>query len=86
MFDSFNKMAENPMTKGNAATQSTQNLCKIYLTDKSISRNMEKVFGYRNENLALRFYNLLADGYKGVYIYYPTFLTKLFGIIDGYPT
>ena len=56
------------------------------MTQESIIENMGLVFGYRNENLAIRFYNILSDGYKGMHIYLPTFLIKLYGIIDGFPT
>jgi len=47
--------------------------------------NFHKVFGYRNETLAVRFYSILADGFNGAYIYLPTFCIKLHGLIDGYP-
>lgn len=57
----------------------------IYLTQDSILNNFIKVFGYRNEQLALRFYNFLAGGFKGVRIYLPTYAIKLKGLVDGYP-
>ena len=57
----------------------------VYLTQESIINNFEKVFGYRNETLSIRFYNYLAEGYKGVRIYIPTFIIKLVGLIDAKP-
>jgi len=36
----------------------------LYLTRKSIVKNFESLFKYPNDSLAVRFYNLLADGYN----------------------
>ena len=47
--------------------------------------NFYKVFGYRNETLALRFYNILSEGYRGVHIFLPVFYTKLLGLFEGHP-
>ena len=60
-------------------------LLGIYLTKDSIINNFHKVFGYRNENLAIRFYNLLSEGFNGVHIYLPNYCIKLQGLVDGYP-
>ena len=60
-------------------------LCDIYLTQDSLLNNFPKVFGYRSDTLALRFYNILANGFNGVHVYFPTFLVKLIGLIDGFP-
>ena len=73
--ESFVKLSANP--KSMVHLQKVRDLCNIYLTQGSIVNNFYKVFGYRNETLALRFYNILADGYQGVHIYLPTFYAKL---------
>ena len=52
-------------------------MCDVYLTQDSLVKNFHLVFGYPNETLALRFYNILANGYNGVHIYLPTFIAKL---------
>ena len=52
-------------------------MVNVYLTQESIVQNFVKVFKYRNECLALRLYNYLADGFKGVHIFLPTFIFKL---------
>ena len=57
----------------------------IYLTQNSIVSNFKNVFGYHSENLALRFYNILANGFNGIHIYLPVFLTILIGLVDGFP-
>lgn len=64
--------------------QQVKDLCDIYLTQESIVNNFWKVFGYRNETLAIRFYSFLADGYQGVHIYLPVFYAKLHGLIEGH--
>ena len=46
--------------------------------------NFWKVFGYRNETLAIRFYSFLAERYQGVHIYLPVFYAKLHGLIEGH--
>jgi len=79
----FIRLSANP--KPPAQLQNSRDLCNVYCTEKSIVSNFHHVFGYRNENLALRFYNLLADGFNGVYIFLPTFAVKLIGLIEGYP-
>ena len=57
----------------------------VYLTQQSIVNQFKQVFGYRNETLALRFYNYLADGYRGIRIFLPNFIIKLMGLVDGSP-
>lgn len=75
MRESFVQLCANP---GNASQRvSVSDLCLLYLTQDSIVNNFKEVFGYRNENLALRLYNILADGFNGVHIYLPTFYVKL---------
>ena len=72
---SFVKLCQNPKTPDKLIT--AFDLCSIYLTQESIVNKFHEVFGYRNENLALRFYNYLSDGYNQVHIYLPTFYIKL---------
>jgi len=79
----FLKFSANPQPLSKL-TQ-VKDLVNIYMTQESITTNFEKVFTYRNETLAVRFYNFLAEGYKGVRIYLPTFITKLLGLIDASP-
>lgn len=79
----FLKLSVNP--KPLSKLQDVKDLVNVYLTQESIINNFEKVFGYRNETLSIRFYNYLAEGYKGVRIYIPTFITKLIGLIDEKP-
>jgi len=79
--NNFLKLAHNP--KPVQYLQHNKDMVNIYLTQASIVNNFSKVFGYRNECLALRFYNYLASGFKGVYIYIPTFIIKLQALIDG---
>lgn len=81
--DSFLKLAANPRPLGHLVQ--IRDLCDIYITQESLIEKFHKVFGYRNEILSLRFYNILADGYNGVHIYLPTFCAKLIGLVDGYP-
>ena len=57
--------------------------CSLYCTSKSIAENFEKVFGYRNDGLASRFYNLLAEGQFMRRIYLPNFIIKLRGLVEG---
>lgn len=80
--DTFNKLAANP--RPIASLLAAKDLCDIYLTQDSIVNNFHTVFGYRNETLALRFYNILSEGYNGVHIYMPTFYTKLLGLFEGH--
>ena len=79
----FLKLSVNP--KPLSKLQVVKDLVNVYLTQESIINNFEKVFGYRNETLSIRFYNYLAEGYKGVRIYIPTFIIKLIGLIDAKP-
>ena len=73
--ESFVSLSANPGQASQRVTVS--DLCKLYLTQDSIVNNFKDVFGYQNENLALRFYNILAEGFNGVHIYLPTFYVKL---------
>ena len=73
---SFVKLAFNPPAVARDAARQ-KDLCNIYLTQDSIIANFHQVFGYRNETLALRFYNILADGKRGIHIYLPTYCVKL---------
>ena len=79
--DSFLKLASNP--KPLSQLLNNKDLVNVYLTQDSIVKNFNNVFGYRNETLAMRFYNYMADGYKGVHIFIPTFVIKLQGLIEG---
>lgn len=81
--DSFLKLSANPQPLSQLSK--LKDLCDVYLTQDSIINNFYKVFGYRNETLALRFYNILAEGYNGLRIYLPTYCIKLKGIVDGFP-
>ena len=81
---SFTKLAHNPSTKKLDAIK-VRDLCTIYLTLESIVANFHKIFGYNNEALAVRLYNILADGKRGVHIYLPTYCMKLQGLIEGFP-
>ena len=80
---SFIRLAANP--KPAEQLINTKDLVDVYLTQDSIVANFQTVFGYKNENLALRFYNILANGYNGMHVYLPIFLAKLQGMTDGYP-
>ena len=55
------------------------------MTQDSILTNFNQVFGYRNDPLALRFYNILADGKRGIHIYLPTYCVKLEVLLRGFP-
>ena len=82
--NSFRKLCANPQPAAQMVTKA--DLCGLYLTQDSIVNRFHEVFGYRNENLALRLYNVLSDGYNQVHIYLPTFYMKLQGILGGgYP-
>lgn len=78
----FMKLAVNPKS---LKMLLNKDLVDVYMTQQSIMINFQKVFGYRNETLATRFYNILAEGFKDVRIYLPIFITKLYGLIDGHP-
>ena len=77
----FIKLAYNPKPLNQLINN--KDLVNVYLTQQSIVNQFTKVFGYRNETLALRFYNYLAEGYRGVRIFLPNFIIKLIGLIDG---
>ena len=81
--NSFIKLAVNP--KPITQLLNNKDLVNVYLTQASILNNFSKVFGYRNETLATRFYNILAEGFKDCHIYLPVFLIKLTGLIGGDP-
>ena len=81
---SFIKLSYNPSSKRVELIKS-RDLCNIYMTQDSIVTNFNKVFGYNNEALAVRLYNIMADGKRGVHIYLPTYCMKLQGIIEGFP-
>ena len=55
--------------------------CNMYLTRQSIIDNFHRIFNYRNDSLAVRFYNLLADGFNMRQIYLPLYLVKLYGLV-----
>ena len=83
---SFCKLAHNQITlKNMIGSIKSRDLCSVYLTQDSIVANFHKVFGYNNETLAIRLYNLMADGKRGVHIYLPTYCIKLEGLIEGFP-
>ena len=84
LMTSFSKLAHNQTTQKMVSIRS-KDLCTIYLTQDSIVANFHKVFGYNNEALAIRLYNLMADGKRGVHIYLPTYCIKLEGLIEGFP-
>ena len=81
---SFCKLAHNQIALKLGSIKS-RDLCSVYLTQDSIVANFHKVFGYNNEALAIRLYNLMADGKRGVHIYLPTYCIKLEGLIEGFP-
>lgn len=81
--NTFLQLAANP--KPLSKLVHNKDMVNIYITQESIVNNFEKVFGYRNETLALRFYNLLSGGFKGVHIYIANFIVKLQGLFDGTP-
>lgn len=47
--------------------------------------NFHEVFGYKNDTLAFRFYNLLADGFNGQRIFLPRFYAKLSSLCEAVP-
>ena len=55
----------------------------MYCTQNSITNNFAQVFGYRNDVLANRLYNLLGEKQKLRRIYLPTFVIKLKGLVEG---
>ena len=57
--------------------------CAIYLTRQSIIDRFPRLFGYKNDSLAVRFYNFLSDGFNMKQIYLPLFLVKLYGLIGS---
>ena len=81
---SFVKLAFNPPQVARDAVHQ-RDLCNIYMTQDSIIANFHQVFGYRNDQLALRFYNILADGKRGIHIYLPTYCVKLECLLQGFP-
>jgi len=75
------KLAHNPRPL--SKLERPEDWCEIYLTRDSIIDNFKHLFRYENGSLAVRFYNLLADGYNMRQIYLPLYLVKLWGLILG---
>jgi len=46
-------------------------------------KHFHLLFNHRNESMALRFYNYLANGYNMARIYLPTYLLKLHCLAEG---
>ena len=55
----------------------------MFLTQQSILENFRRVFKIHNESLALRLYNILADGIKMKRIYLPKYLATLLPLYAG---
>ena len=83
LMKSFLALAHNPEPR--SSLRSTQQICSVYVTLESIVRNFPKVFGYQCETFAVRFYNLLADGYNGKLIYFPKYALRLHPLIQDNP-
>ena len=72
---SFKLMAANRQTEGDKL--------HLFLTKDSILENFRKVFTVANESLALRLYNLLAEGVNLRRVYLPQYLAKLLPLASG---
>jgi len=72
---SFKLLAANRLAEGDKL--------HMFLTKDSILDNFRKVFCVANESLALRLYNLLADGVNMKRIYLPKYLVKLLPLVSG---
>ena len=78
---SFWKLCENQVPQDELIVEKAW--CALYCTQQSIINNFSQVFGYRNDGLANRFYNLLAERQRLRRIYLPTFIIKLKGLCEG---
>ena len=79
--ESFWQLCENQIPKDLIGTD--KEWCSLYCTQLSIVRNFPRVMGYRNDILASRLYNFLAEKQRLKRVYLPTFLIKLKGLVEG---
>jgi len=58
---------------------------ELYITEGSIIRHMPRVFGYKSEFLAKRFYTIITEKMLGVRVTFPIYMTGLAPLLIGDP-
>ena len=56
---------------------------RVFLTEKSMQRNLSRLFGYKNDFLASRLYNLMSGGIKDKRIFFPQYMNALDPLLNG---
>ena len=56
---------------------------QFFMTEASMQRNFNRQFGYKNDFLASRIYNIITNGVKDKRVFFPSYLKSMNALING---